>query len=66
MIENERDLLLIAIFTTLTIFLWVFFELLQTTKTSTVSQPLQKAVLPLSSKIDTSVLDVLETKQTFD
>ena len=66
MMENDRDLLLIAVFTTLTIFLWVFFELLQTTKTSTVSQPLQKAVLPLSSIIDTSTLDQLETKQTFD
>lgn len=64
--ENDRDLLLIAVFTTITIFLWVFFELLQTTKTSTVSQPLQKAVLPLSSIIDTNTLDQLETKQTFD
>lgn len=64
--EEDRDLLLISVFTTLTILLWVFFELVQTTKTSTVARPLQKAVLPLSSKIDTSVLDLLGTKQTFD
>jgi len=64
--EEDRDLLLIAIFTTLTIVLWVFFELMQTTKTSTVARPLQNAVLPLSPKIDTDVLDILETKQSFD
>jgi hypothetical protein len=64
--NEDRDILLIAIFTTVTILLWVFFELVQTTKTSTVATPLQKVVLPLSSKIDTSVLDTLEAKQTFD
>ncbi len=63
--DEDRDILLIAVFTTLTVFLWVFFELVKTTKTSTVAQPLQKVVLPLSSKIDTSVLDQLETKQTY-
>jgi len=65
-LTNDRDLLLIAIFTTLTIMLWVFFDLVQTSKTSTVNQPLRKAVLPLSSKIDTEVLDILEAKQTFE
>ena len=64
--DEDRDILLIAVFTTLTILLWVFFELVQTTKTSTVARPLQKAVLPMSSKIDTSIFDQLETKQTFD
>lgn len=64
--DDDRDLLLIAVFTTLTVLLWVFFELVETTKTSTVARPLQNAVLPLTSKIDTSVLDLLETKQSFD
>ena len=64
--DEDRDILLIAVFTTLTILLWVFFELVQTTKTSTVARPLQKAVLPLSSKIDTAIFDQLETKQAFD
>lgn len=66
MVENDKDLLLIAVFTTMTVVLWVFFELAQTTKTSTISRPLQKAVLPLSSAIDTSILDELSTKQTFE
>jgi len=63
---EERDLLLVAIFTTFTIFLWVFFELVQTTKTSTVSQPQQQIVSHLTSKIDTSILEELEMRTTLD
>lgn len=64
--DEERDLLLVAIFTTITIFLWVFFELVKTSKTSSVSQPLQQVVSPLSSKIDVSVLEELEKRSTLD
>lgn len=64
--DTDRDLLLVAIFTTLTVFLWVFFELVQTTKTSTVARPLQQAVSPLTSKIDVEVLDEIERRNTFD
>ena len=64
--EDDRDLLLIAVFTTLTVFMWIFFELVKTTKTSTVATPLQQAVSPFASKIDTGVLDELEKRQTFD
>jgi hypothetical protein len=64
--EDDRDLLLIAVFTTLTISLWIFFELVKTTKESTIAAPVQKAVTPLTSKIDTDVLNIIETRQTFD
>lgn len=64
--NEERDLLLVAVFTTLTVFLWVFFELVKTTKTSTVSRPLQQVVSPLTSKIDIGILDALEQRKTFD
>ncbi|MBI5018986.1 hypothetical protein HZB58_01810 [Candidatus Gottesmanbacteria bacterium] len=64
--DEERDLLLVSIFTTLTIFLWVFFELVKTTKTSTISTPVQQVVSPLSSKIDVAVLDEIESRNTMD
>ncbi len=64
--DEERDLLLVSIFTTLTIFLWVFFELVKTTKTSTVTQPTAQAASPLSSKIDVAILEELEKRQTMD
>lgn len=64
--DEERDLLLVSIFTTLTIFLWVFFELVKTTKTSTISSPVQQVVSPLSGKIDTIVIDELESRRTME
>jgi len=64
--NSDRDLMLIAVFTTMTVALWVFFELIQTTRTSTVSRPLQKAVRPMTSVINTEVLETLRTKQTYE
>lgn len=63
--DDDRDLLLVAVFTTLTILLWVFFELVKTNKTTTVARPLQQAVTPLSSKIDIDILDILEERRIF-
>lgn len=64
--EDDNNLLLIAVFTTLTVFSWVFFELVKTTKTSTVSLTVQRISAPLTSKIDIDVITNLESKQTFD
>lgn len=64
--DEERDLLLVAVFTTLTIFLWVFFELVKTSKTSSIATPLQQVVSPLTSKIDVTVIDELEKRSTLD
>ena len=64
--DDDNNLLLIAVFTTLTIFSWIFFELVKTTKTSTVSSSVTRISTPLSSKIDVNVIMSLESKQTFD
>lgn len=64
--DDDNNLLLIAVFTTLTIFSWVFFELVKTTKTSTVTTIVKQLSAPLSSKIDVDIISNLETKQTFD
>jgi len=64
--DDDNNLLLIAVFTTLTIFSWIFFELVKTTKTSTVSSSVKRISMPLSSKIDVDVIMSLDSKQTFD
>lgn len=64
--NEERDLLLVTVFTTLTIFLWVFFELVKTSKTSSIATPLQQVVSPLTGKIDVTVIDELEKRSTLD
>lgn len=64
--NEDRDLLLVAVFTTLTIVLWIFFELIKTNRTSTISAPQEQAVAPFNPKIDTEIFDVLDAHQTYD
>jgi hypothetical protein len=63
--EDDRDLLLISLFTFLTVGLWIFFELVKTVKTTTLTPTVQQAITPLTPTIDTDILTVLENKRTF-
>lgn len=63
--EDDRDLLLISLFTFLTVGLWIFFELVKTTKTTTLTPTVQQAITPLTPTLDTDILTVLENKQTY-
>lgn len=63
--EDDKDLLLISLFTFLTVGLWIFFELVKTSKTTTVTPIVQQAITPLTPTIDTDILTELEQKQTY-
>ncbi len=63
--KSDRDLLLISLFTFLTVLSWIFFELVKTTKTSTVTSTVNQAIMPLTPKLDTGTLDILEQKTKF-
>jgi len=60
--KSDRDLLLISLFTFITVLSWVFFELMKTTKTSTVTTTVNQIITPLTPKLDTDTLDMLEKK----
>ncbi|MBI3577482.1 hypothetical protein HY086_05590 [Candidatus Gottesmanbacteria bacterium] len=60
--DSDRDLLLVSVFTFLTVSLWVFFELVKTTKTTTVTPTVQQVIAPFSSTLETDIVDVLEKK----
>ncbi len=60
--DSDRDLLLVSVFTFLTVSLWVFFELVKTTKTTTVSNTVQQVITPFSSTLETDIVDMLEKK----
>lgn len=62
--NNDRDLLLVSIFTFLTVSLWVFFELVKTTKTTTVTTSVQKVIAPFTPNIDTDTLTNLVNRKT--
>lgn len=64
--ENDKDLLLVAMFTTLTVVMWVTFELVKTSKTTTVANPVQKAIAPFSPKVDTDMFTILSERRTYE
>ncbi len=63
--DNDRDLLLISVFTFFTVSLWITFELLKTYKTTTVSQTTQEIVVPLTAKIDVDTLTLVANRKEF-
>lgn len=62
---NDRDILLVAVFTFLTVFLWVFFELVKTIKTTTVAPTVQRIIAPFSPNIDTATLNQISTRPVY-
>lgn len=61
--NSDRDILLISIFTLLTVFTWVFFELAKTIKTTTVTQTIQEIIVPLDPNLDTETLSSIKLRQ---
>lgn len=63
--DNDRDLLLISVFTFFTVSLWIFFELVKTAKTTTISQTTQQIIVPFTPIIDTDTLEVVRQKKVY-
>jgi len=63
--ESDQDLLLIAVFTFITVVLWIYFELVRTTKTSTNTSTVNQLIVPLTPKLDTDTLNILTTKKQY-
>lgn len=63
--DTDRDLFLVSIFTFLTVSLWIFFELVNTTKTSTVPLTVQQVITPLNSTINIEILTELNERKVY-
>ena len=63
--ENDRDIVIIAIFTFITVLMWVTFELIKTVKTTTVTTTVAQIITPLNPKIDSAIFQDLESRKTF-
>lgn len=63
--KSDRDLLLISIFTFITVSLWITFELLKTVKTTTLSASTQQIVTPFTPTIDTDTLTIIANKKVY-
>jgi len=63
--ENDRDILLVAIFTLITVSAWIFFELVKTSQTSTIATPSQELVKPIQTTIDINTLNMLSERMVY-
>lgn len=63
--HTDRDILLISMFTFITVISWIAFEFVKTIKTTTVNAPIQQLITPLDPKIDTEVLTLLEQRKVY-
>lgn len=63
--DSDRDLLLISLFTFFTVSAWIFFELVKTTKTTTVPQTVSQILTPLSPSLDNDIFTQLEKRVTY-
>lgn len=61
--NNDHDLLLVSIFTFLTVLLWVFFELVKTSNTTTVTTNVQNIITPFNPTIDADTLTILSNRK---
>ncbi|MBI4062404.1 hypothetical protein HY410_00625 [Candidatus Gottesmanbacteria bacterium] len=63
--DSDRDIVLISIFTFLTVSLWVFFEFVKTVKTTTVSSSVQQVITPFSPTIDADILIEIANRKIY-
>lgn len=63
--DKDRDLFLISLFTFLTVFLWVFFELVKTVKTPTTPATVEKIITPFTPKLDIDILTILDNRKKY-
>ncbi|MFC1626741.1 hypothetical protein ACFL1P_00890 [Patescibacteria group bacterium] len=63
--DSDRDILLVSVFTFLTVLSWIFFELVKTAKTTTVKSTVTQVITPLDPKLEKGILNVLEQKNVY-
>ena len=63
--ENDKDMLLVAILTFFTVFLWIFFEITKTTKTTTITPQVKEILSPINPDIDYETIDNIKLRQIY-
>lgn len=61
----SKDLLILAILTTITVFTWIGFDVYHAWTKTQIPQVLQEQMVPLDPKLDTKALENLSQKTLF-
>lgn len=64
--NNDKDILLIAIFTFITVSIWIFFELTNTSKTDAVTPKFTEILKPLDPKLDQNTVNILNDRILYE
>lgn len=59
---NDRDMVLVSLLTLCTVLTWIFFELIQTVKTTTIADTVQEIITPFDPALRIDVLSKLENR----
>jgi hypothetical protein len=62
---TDKDMLLVSVFTFLTVSLWIIFELVKTTKTAVISTTEQFVITPITSKFDIQTLSKIKDRPIY-
>lgn len=60
---KQRDLILIAVFTFITVVAWIIFGVYHTRVTSTITPALQQRIEPIEPRFDTRVIDSIKNER---
>jgi hypothetical protein len=63
--DEDRDILIIAIFTFLTVSIWIFFELTKTSKSQAVTDQYTDVLKPLDPTLDSNIIKTLENRMIY-
>lgn len=61
---NDRDIFIASLITFFTAVAWISFELILTTKTTTVESAVERVIAPLNPNINIEIFDELKTRGT--
>lgn len=60
---NNRDVIIVSIMTLITVVSWMVFEVIYTTKKSTITAVVAQQIKPINSSFDVKFLQVLKERQ---
>ena len=61
--RSDKDILIISIFTFLTVITWIFVDFVKTIETPVQTNVSEELLAPLPETIDTGILDELESRR---
>lgn len=61
---NNRDIILLSIFTLLTVLLWMGFEAIHASQKSTITPQVNQQIKPITPSFDNKLLKQIKNRQT--